>query len=115
MRRPMVKFPASLSHQMGKTDDRQKKWREQRKNRGFDDTEIWNLDGSFACLMLPRVKLYVERCPFIKDSKWRKDMGAIIFALELMASGDCIFDTEQDAAIDNGLKKFAKHIRGMWI
>lgn len=31
-----------------KEDVRQKKWKKQRKKRGFDDTELWNLDRTIA-------------------------------------------------------------------
>lgn len=37
-------------------DERQQLWLEQRRDRGFDDTELWGLDDAFARFVLPRLK-----------------------------------------------------------
>jgi hypothetical protein len=37
-------------------DPRQDLWAEQRRDRGFDDTELWGLDDTFARFILPRLK-----------------------------------------------------------
>jgi hypothetical protein len=37
-------------------DSRQALWAEQRRDRGFDDTELWGLDDAFARFILPRLK-----------------------------------------------------------
>lgn len=37
-------------------DARQTLWAEQRRDRGFDDTELWGLDDAFARFILPRLK-----------------------------------------------------------
>ena len=50
----------SLHKKIAKTDKRQKKWAMQRKNRGFDDTEIWNLDSTFVRFIIPRLERFKE-------------------------------------------------------
>lgn len=35
-------------------------WQQQRLERGFDDTELWNLDVTIARFILPRLKIYKE-------------------------------------------------------
>lgn len=37
-------------------DERQVGWADQRRDRGFDDTELWGLDDAFARFILPRLK-----------------------------------------------------------
>ena len=41
-------------------DERWSKWKQQRMERGFDDTELWNLDVTMARFILPRLKVYKE-------------------------------------------------------
>ncbi len=36
----------------------QKKWRKQREQRGFDDTEIWNLHYTMYQFMIPRLERF---------------------------------------------------------
>jgi hypothetical protein len=43
-----LRFPAE--------DERQELWAEQRRDRGFDDTELWGLDDTFSRFILPRLK-----------------------------------------------------------
>jgi len=40
--------------------DKIKKFKEQREERGFDDTEVYNLDSTIARFILPRLKRYKE-------------------------------------------------------
>lgn len=39
-------------------DDRWEEWQYQRKSRGFDDTELWNLDSTIAKFITPRLKKF---------------------------------------------------------
>ena len=108
-------FPASLAPKMKPDDNRQPIWTKQRKEIGFDNTELWNLDITFARLMLPRIKKYLEYAQFERNAAWKKDITLIIKALELMAPGDsCLFNEKQEKTIRIGLSAFARRIRGMW-
>jgi hypothetical protein len=40
--------------------DARMEYKRQRLERGFDDTEVWNLDGTFAKFVLPRLKRFKE-------------------------------------------------------
>lgn len=46
----------SLSNNYKSKDPRQKIWRKQRKFRGFDDTELYNLYYTLTKLLLPRLE-----------------------------------------------------------
>jgi hypothetical protein len=48
----------SLCKQLPKKDKRQARWKKQRKKRGFDDTELWNLNTTIATFILPRLKAF---------------------------------------------------------
>ena len=47
----------SIAHTM-KDNPNQKIWRKQRKKRGFDDTEIWNLHYTMYQFMIPRLERF---------------------------------------------------------
>jgi hypothetical protein len=36
------------------------KYKKQKEEQGFDDTETWHLDKSFALFLLPRLKRFIE-------------------------------------------------------
>lgn len=116
-----IQYPASLAPNMKKDDKRHKIWKRQRDKRGFDNTELWNLDIAFAKLMLPRIKEFMEYAPpcfqSVNEKKsWRRDMTLITNGLELLSSGECIFFNEKDEkSIRLGLKAFIRNIRSMWV
>src|ERR1019366_2702358 len=111
-----IQYPASLAQEMSEDDKRQGAWAKQRISRGFDNTELWNLDIAFAKLMLPRVKEFVEYAPpYFEQKSWRRDMTLIINGLELIASGECVFNQKQEKTIRLGLKSFIRNIRSMWV
>ena len=41
-----------------KNNPNQKIWRKQRKKRGFDDTEVWNLHFTMYQFMIPRLERF---------------------------------------------------------
>lgn len=48
----------SLSKNLSKQDERRIRYGEQRKERGFDDTELWSLDNTIIRFTLPRLKAF---------------------------------------------------------
>ncbi len=51
----------SLSGEMKATDSRHHIWKDQRDKRGFDDTELWNLDLTICKFIHPRLVAFRER------------------------------------------------------
>lgn len=47
----------SIAHTI-KDNPRQKVWRKQRKKRGFDDREVWNLHYTMYQFMIPRLERF---------------------------------------------------------
>lgn len=69
------------------------KWFMQRRIRGFDDREIWNIDNSFYKWLLPRLKRFNEQnisypCHYKSMSSWQKEIVNRIKQLELIVDYD---------------------------
>jgi len=50
-----------ISKTIPKSDKRQKLWKRQREKRGFDNTELWNLNATIAKFLAPRLKEF-KKC-----------------------------------------------------
>lgn len=77
------------------------KYRKQRLQRGFDDTETWNLDSTILHFILPRLKRFKELAngyPAALGSfeEWQKKLDKAIADIE------CIYD---DSSIVNMSKE----------
>lgn len=100
-----------VSSQILPTDNRQVKWLEQRQTRGWDDTELWNLDCTVAQFILPRLKVFVER----NTSFQCEDMEKIVEMFEFLTSQDVFLPTEnQTKLFEEGMILFARYYRSLW-
>lgn len=70
-------------------DNQDVRWEEyskQRKERGFDDSEIWNLDVSIAKFILPRLERYQEiKCSHpanFSENEWNRIVNLMIYAFK---------------------------------
>lgn len=107
------------SHKIPKTDKRQASWTKQRKERGFDDTETWNLDYVAAAFILPRLKRFREVNIGFPGELTFKEFCAIIdemiAAFEIIVRADEITWTKKTSQqVNRGLKHFAKYFRDLW-
>jgi hypothetical protein len=64
------------------------KWKLQRDERGFDDTETWNLDVTLAKFIVPRLKVFKELnngypSKFKAKEEWDKVLDEMIEGFEL--------------------------------
>ena len=71
-----------------KDPKRLEKWKLQRDERGFDDTELWNFDLTIANFILPRLKVFREQTEgfpskFNTIEEWYQILDEIIEGLEL--------------------------------
>lgn len=95
-----------------KTDDRLEKFRKQREERGFDETEMWNLDKTVAAFILPRIKYYAEH--YISTPEDEADMELIIFAFTMLASEEFHYAAEDYKKIQKGLRLFMEYLPSLW-
>lgn len=110
------------------------KYHHQRKQQGFDDTEVWNLDITFAEFALPRLKRFkevhngvpaelCEGCTIEEGSKkWDGILDHIIKAFEWHIDRNARSDYNPDdwqadfvnRYIHEGLGLFAKYFFTLW-
>lgn len=50
----------SIAHKLPKDSKKQKIWKKQREKRGFDDTELWNLDLTLFQFIIPRLEVFKD-------------------------------------------------------
>lgn len=111
-----VQYPASLAATYPADDPRQERWAKERQEHGFDNTELWNLDATFARLMLPRIRAYIDytRDKVIQEEPWNDDMAKIIAALEIMGNDTTEYSHDEVDMIVLGLDAFRDCILNMW-
>jgi hypothetical protein len=107
-----LRFPAE--------DERQELWAEQRRDRGFDDTELWGLDDTFARFILPRLKALRQQkleppSKTMELTRWYSLLDKMIRAFELLLpegggawSRGTLNDRER-AQLQDGLDLFRKY------
>jgi hypothetical protein len=101
-------------------DERQPLWADQRRDRGFDDTELWGLDDAFSRFILPRLKALREQklaSPGVKMdvTAWYGLLDKMIRAFELLLpegggawSRGTLTDRER-AQVQEGLDLFRQY------
>lgn len=102
------------------TDDRWEEYTKQRLERGFDNSELWNLDSTIAKFIYPRLEAFYEDA---KAGSYRPDgmnREEWLQILERMVNGfylislDRIKSEEEEAVADDGLKLFSQYFYTLW-
>jgi hypothetical protein len=101
------------------------KWFFQRFFRGWDDTELWDLDIMIADFVLPRLKKYKTiRNTYVEElgeKGWNEALDKMIFSFEHIVRDDWemsgistaeIIKTHEQ--IQEGLELFGKYFRSLW-
>jgi hypothetical protein len=82
------------------------KWWWQRRTRGFDDRELWNLDVTIAKFILPRLKRYKDMTSGAPSGlyqiEWGLILSDIIQAFEYIVVDDNFADGYKHRCIDKG-------------
>lgn len=103
----------------GKDDSRWEEFKEQRLERGFDDSETWSLDSTMARFILPRLIRFREinegYPSTISEQEWNSILDKMILAFSLLASDAVYFTSKEDQEkIDEGMALFAKWYQSLW-
>lgn len=103
-----------LAHEMREDDDRLPGWFNQIKERGFDSTEMWNLDLTFVKFMTPRLESFKNTLPE-KDIQQIKDLDLIINCF-IKRINDPSYYSNIDLIkeISEAYILFAKILPGLW-
>ena len=107
-----------VSSELPADDDRQAAWAEQRANRGFDSTELWNLDVTFSRFVLPRLKAFAEDLhgypSGMTEEAWLAELHKMIAAFELCVDANPMVTAKQERVITVGLNSFRKYFFNLW-
>jgi len=113
-----VNFSVPLSNP---TEERLEEFRKQRLERGFDDTETWNLDNTIALFIVPRLKRFKEVTDCYPHSyesieKWKEAIQKMIDGFELWITHDKWDhrDVEKHKKVDEAIQLFAKEFKALW-
>ncbi len=106
-----------FSKKMSPDDERQGWWEKQRRNRGFDDTELWCLSNTLARIIVDRLKAFVEHghgYPSSLTSKeWDRILQKMIDGFEEMENYDDLANFD-GAKVMKALKLFRKWFFDLW-
>lgn len=91
-------------------DKRLKKFKKQRIERGFDDSELWNLDFTIAKFILPRLKAFKESGHGIE----LEIIDKIILAFDIKVNGNFHMTDEEYEKWNEGIKLFSEYFNGLW-
>ena len=101
-------------------DNNWDEYTQQRINRGFDDSELWNLDITIIKFILPRLKAfkdYTKSIPYSLKSEieWKDILNRIILGFELYLESDIADLNDSESKIDEAFKLFFKYFKSLWI
>lgn len=89
-------------------------FKQQRLERGFDDTETWNLDLTISRFILPRLKVFKEKTigypPELTFEEWQDIIQKMIDYFEAKSNEDNFLED-----IDSeGFDLFCKYFESLW-
>lgn len=101
----------SLASSLDCDDKRQLKFYQQRTTRGFDDTELWNLDTTILKFIIPRLKEFKKKTvgyPTVFKSldEWKQCIQKMIDSMESIIE-------DVDANYD-GWELFKEYFFSLW-
>ena len=111
---PNINFSLSKS-----SDKREGKYMNQRKLRGFDDTELWSLDCTICSFIAPRLKVFIKNTmgsypgKFIDNpDEWVNILNKMLYAFEHY---DVNYKLGTNAdKIEEGLNLFHEYFNMLW-
>ena len=91
----------------------------QRRTRGWDDSDTWNLDVAIAKFILPRLKRFKEMNgvypPNLTEKEWDTGLDMMIDAFEIASSENWYFMTnEESGQFKLGFEVFNKYYIYLW-
>jgi hypothetical protein len=107
---------------LSKGDSREKEFKKQRIDRGFDESETWCLFVTIAKFIVPRLEEFIKiydshtldgaiKKQFLKSTK---DM-LLAFTLIVKDKGSTNFTPKEIKLVNKGLKAFQKNFFGLWL
>lgn len=100
------------------SDEREDLFSEQRRQNGFDESETWDLRGTIAEFIIPRLELYQEIAnkKLVRSDELVRQIDEFLDAMKLirMDHGACLFSEDEEERVQRGLKNFEKIFMSLW-
>ena len=101
---------------VSKDDKRWEQFKQQRLERGFDESETWSLDFTIASFIVPRLEEFIsiyKQC-IVDERGAVAKMESALEGFKLVKSGETIWGDEKREKIEKGLQDFADIFLGLW-
>jgi len=99
-------------------DEREVKFKQQRIERGFDDSETWSLDYTIASFIIPRLERYQELAneKLARDTELVEDVDILLEAMKLIVKdeGSHLWDEKEKEIVTKGMDLFPKVFTTLW-
>jgi hypothetical protein len=100
---------------------KKEQYRQQRFERGFDDTETWHMDRTMALFVIPRLKRFIEVNNGIPIGEtvesYNEKLNFIISAFENYYDSDKYYnsvDIEERQKLTDDVKKAVENLSKLW-
>lgn len=112
----------SVAEEIYKKDpDTLEKYRKQRVENGFDDTETWHLDRTVALFMIPRLKRFIEVNNGIPVGEtiesYNEKLQFMIYAFENYYATNKYYesvDSNEREKLTNDVKQAVEYLSKLW-
>ena len=113
-------IPNVCFSQIDDTDDRWEEYTKQRLERGFDNSELWNLEGTIAKFVYPRLEAFYEdakkgnyRPGDMNREEWLQILEKMVNGFYLM-SLDRKKTEDEEAITQEALELFSRYFFTLW-
>ena len=106
--------------ELKKSRKRMKKLQDEIDKNGFDNSETWNLNGTIAQFIYPRIKVFakdpVGYPPSLTPKSWEKILKKMVYSFKMLSKDvDSWGDYEKvNDKVNIGLDLFSKYYSNLW-
>lgn len=98
--------------------EKQELFKQQRIERGFDDSETWSLVNTIAAFIIPRLERYIELSEkmLLRSDEQKEQIKAILTLMKLTARDEGVwtFNAEEEEQITEGLQALVDNWFSLW-
>lgn len=102
----------------GENHSQADRFKVQRLERGFDDSELWSLRDTIANFIIPRLEAYegIVNDEIVRSDKLKNNINNFLNAMKLILrdGGSMILTKEETRLLHKGLEAFPKIFLSLW-
>lgn len=101
-------------------DDREEKFKQQRIERGFDDSETWSLRDTIANFISPRLTVFRDKTVAtpsnLEEKEWHEILTKMIRAFDLVRreEGTFILTDDEQKEYEEGIELYNEYFMALW-